>query len=128
LGQQFIKFAMVGVLGFVTDLLIFYLLVFMNIESLLARVCAFWCATIVTWLGNRLFTFAAYDSDWFKQLIRHLSVSHLFGMVNISVFYCLSLIAPLFLAFLVGTAIAMLGNYTFSKFWVFSEKHEKAAT
>lgn len=128
MGQQFIKFAMVGVLGFVTDFLIFYLLVFMNIESLVARVCAFWCATIVTWLGNRLFTFEAYDSDWFKQLIRHLSVSHLFGLMNISVFYCLSLIAPLFLAFLVGTTIAMLGNYTFSKFWVFSEKDEKAAT
>ena len=89
MGQQFIKFAMVGVLGFVTDLLIFYLLVFMNIESLVARVSAFWCATIVTWLGNRFFTFAVYESGWFKQLIRHLSVSHLFGMMNISVFYCL---------------------------------------
>ena len=128
MGQQFIKFAMVGVLGFVTDLLIFYLLVFMNIDSLVARVSAFWCATIVTWLGNRFFTFAVYESGWFKQLIRHLSVSHLFGMINISVFYYLSLIAPLFLAFLVGTAIAMLGNYTCSKFWVFSEKDEKAAT
>ncbi|GMM83418.1 GtrA family protein [Pseudoalteromonas sp. MTN2-4] len=122
MGQQFIKFAIVGVLGFVTDLLIFYFLVFMNIEGLLARVSAFWCATIITCFGNRFFTFAAYDSDWFKQFIRHLSVSHFFGMINISVFYYLSLIAPLFLAFLVGTAIAMLGNYTFSKFWVFSEK------
>ena len=122
MGQQFIKFAMVGVLGFVTDLLIFYLLIFMNTESLVARVCAFWCATMVTWLGNRFFTFAVYEFGWFKQLIRHLSVSHLFGMINISVFYYLSLIAPLFWAFLVGTAIAMIGNYTFSKFWVFSEK------
>ena len=100
----------------------------MNIEGLLARVSAFWCATMVTWVGNRFFTFAVYEFGWFKQLIRHLSVSHLFGMANISVFYCLSLMAPLFLAFVMGTAIAMLGNYTFSKFWVFSEKHGKAAT
>ena len=127
MGQQFIKFAVVGAVGFVTDLLIFYLLVFVNTEILVARLFAFWCATIVTWLGNRFFTFTTYDLGWFKQLIRHLSVSHLFGMVNISVFHCLSLMAPLFLAFVMGTAIAMIGNYTCSKFWVFSEKEQKAA-
>ena len=118
--QQFIKFCSVGALGFIVDSVAFVVFCSLLENMMMARLLSFWCAATATWLGNRLYTFKAYGlvpklSQWRKHM---LSV-HLSGVLNLSVFYFTLNYAPTWVAFCLGTGIAICSNYLFAQRYVF---------
>ena len=118
--MQSLKFAVVGGVGFLFDAMCFYLLLKTGMDSTFARVIAFWFAAVITWLGNRLFTFnGAKIVSAFQQLTKHMLSAHFSGVVNISCYYLISLTQSLSVAFVVGIVAGALFNYWLSCRYVF---------
>ncbi len=130
---QFVRFAMVGTVGFVVDesvLAIMHLL--FGLGPIWARVISITCAMGCTWWGNRTLTFphaAARGSakaivfEW----LRFLAANSLGAVVNFSTYATLLRFAPAplsnpYLATMCGVGIGMLFNFVASRTVVFSAK------
>ena len=130
---QFLRFAMVGTVGFVVDesvLAIMHLL--LGLGPIWARVISILCAMICTWWGNRTLTFphaAARGSakaivfEW----LRFITANSLGAVVNFSTYATLLRFAPApfsnpYLATMCGVGIGMLFNFVTSRTVVFSAK------
>lgn len=120
----FNRFAIVGSVGFLTDASTFYFLVnhaFIVIDW--ARVIAFIIAMVITWLGNRYFTFTAVNKEKVSvQFIKHTCCA-LFGFsINFLIFQGLvSMKINLALAFILAVLAAMASNFFISKHLVFTQ-------
>ncbi|MEH0666273.1 GtrA family protein [Vibrio scophthalmi] len=126
--SPFVRFALVGGAGFIADSGVFvtahYLLQF---DVMLSRLLAFFCAACVTWLGNRVFTFASQSRDKWSEWGRFMVSACLSALPNFAVF---TLVlqgvgendgAPL-LALVLGVLAGMVSNYWLSKHWVFQRR------
>lgn len=117
---RFVKFCLVGVLGFIVDVLSFYFFIVFIDELLVARLFSFWLAAHVTWLGNLIFTFrkqaaAALHDLWYKYML----AVHLSGSINLLVFYILQYKTAVLIAFCLGIVSGLLANYLLSMRFVF---------
>lgn len=118
--QIFLKFCSVGALAFIVDSLVFFFLLKLQEDIMIARILAFWCAATFTWLGNRLYTFKNQGiSPKFKQWCRHMLSAHLSGGINLGVFWITLHYAPIYAAFVIGTSVGIASNYFFSQKYVF---------
>ena len=123
---QFIKFGMVGTVGFVVDASVLHgVLTLLSLNPYVGRLISFAAAATVTWLLNRHFTFR--DSPRHApagQWMRFVSVVGFGGAVNYSV-YALLVASDLGLLSmpLVGVAAGSLSgwaiNFTLSRRLVF---------
>lgn len=130
--KQFQRFLLVGALGFVVDFSVLYLAVNLGgFSPLGGRVLSFLIAATVTWKANRHFTFAATDATdnaagaAARQWLRYLSTTAIGGAINIGVYQAWLAMTGntnvnLFLAVVAGSAVALLVNFTLSKYVVFS--------
>ena len=123
---QFLKFGIVGVVGFVVDTAFLYL----GIEALgMGRVAAgffaFPFAVTVTWIGNRLFTFKDHDHEpMAKQWAKFASVCAVGIVFNRGTYTLMVSLIPFVydypvLGLLGGTAAGMFFNFFASKKLVF---------
>ncbi|WP_017218303.1 GtrA family protein [Pseudoalteromonas sp. NJ631] len=118
--MQFFRFLCVGGVGCVVDWSVFSTLLASSSTPFFARLIAFWCAVITTWLGNRLFTFTqAQRVQIISQLSKHILISHLFGIVNLSVFWLFLPLTNVHAAFVLSILLATAGNFLCSKLWVY---------
>lgn len=122
--HRFVRFSVVGGIGFLVDALVFSLCLFgFGLPPLLSRVLSFVVAASTTWIGNRHFTFRSRSSphgEWKKFLIA-ASVSI---VPNLSVFQLVLFTfgenhITVFMALVCGTLSGMLSNYFLSAKWVF---------
>lgn len=120
------KFALVGSVGFIADILTFSLLYKVcDLEIMQARVLAFIVAATVTWIGNRCYTFHANGTkNKLKQWCHFLAVACFSAIPNFLVFKAVvNLIGLYFLgvyiALGVGVLAGMLSNFLLSEKWVF---------
>ena len=130
---QFLRFAIVGTVGFVVDesvLAIMHLLLGLN--PIWARVISITCAMTCTWWGNRTLTFphaAARGSaraiafEW----LRFTAANSLGAVVNFATYAALLHIAAApfnnpYLATVCGVGIGMLFNFVTSSTVVFSAR------
>jgi putative flippase GtrA len=126
--KQFLRFCVVGALGFVTDFSVLYLAVtWLGTGTLSGRVLSFLVAATVTWKVNRHFTFAKQGQGSVREWLQYLLLTGIGGLINVGVYQVwLSLTdrstRNLFLAVVAGSAVAMLFNYTISKRAVFANK------
>ena len=124
---QFIKFGMVGTVGFVVDASVLYgLLTLLSLDPYIGRLVSFAAAATVTWLLNRHFTFRGSPrSGAAGQWMRFVSVVGFGGAVNYTV-YALLIASDLGLLSmpLVGVAAGSLSgwaiNFTLSRTLVFN--------
>lgn len=128
--QQFIKFGMVGAIGFLVDALVLWLASYW-LPYPTARAISFWAAVTSNWWLNRVFTFQdAEHSEKAHQQWGKFFLASLIGFIpNWGVFVLLmgfgeqqALIdMPLYpyLAMIPGVLAGMLVNFSLSKFWVF---------
>ncbi|USE34513.1 GtrA family protein [Endozoicomonas sp. SCSIO W0465] len=127
-----VKFACVGALGFLFDLLVFIagLRVF-HLNAMEARGLAFLVAATVTWVGNRTFTFddCSFDGysrgNWLCQWGRHMASACLSAIPNLLAFQLVLVLAGtgwlmVYVALFVGMLAGTLSNYCLSSHWVFS--------
>jgi putative flippase GtrA len=127
--KQFQRFLLVGALGFVVDFSVLYLAVnAAGLGTLTGRLVSFIVAATVTWKANRHFTFATDEASVpgaaTRQWLRYLSTTAIGGAINIGVYQLWLKMTDhgnvnLFLAVVAGSAVALLVNFTLSKYVVF---------
>jgi putative flippase GtrA len=128
--KQFQRFLAVGALGFIVDFSVLYLAVnALGLGALSGRLVSFIVAATVTWKANRHFTFASTDAVLpgaaARQWLRYLSTTAIGGAINIGVYQAWLAMTNhsninLFLAVVAGSAVALLVNFTLSKYVVFT--------
>ncbi|NLQ18440.1 GtrA family protein [Marinomonas sp. M1K-6] len=134
--HTFVRFGIVGGVGFLVDL-ISMLLLSIWLPHLLARAIAFWVAASSNWWWNRTMTFTDSKQDdkdkkaAALQWLQFLGGSVIAFVPNWGCYLILmsqpptiadstlALLWP-YLAMVPGVFIGMMLNYAFSRFWVFS--------
>ena len=125
LDHSFIRFGIVGSLGFCWDTGTVYAL--KGIAGIyIAGACGFLVAATANWALNRLWTFRHLDHiAAHHQLLRFLMANFIGFIFNRGVFFTLVSISPLcrsqpVLAIVAGTAAGLSFNYFLSKKFVFN--------
>lgn len=116
--KQFIKFGVVGGIGFIVDASILLFLVNILIFDIaFSRACSFSCAVFVTWLINRKFTFeqsSKYSKS--KEYFIYFFIQIFGALINFIIFILLVnniefmkkiLIIPLF----IGSIFSLIFNF-----------------
>lgn len=122
---QFARFALVGTIGFLTDVTVLVIGMRLGAGPYIARVISFLCAAAVTWLLNRSFTFRTGPAVKSAEPLKYLAAMTAGGAANYSSY---SLVVALFphepLAPVAGVAIgSIVGmglNFAGAKWWVFN--------
>lgn len=125
-GRQFLRFLVVGGVGFVVDGgLLMVLLSTTRIPVLPARLLSFSVAVTVTWLLNRLFTFRHLASGRrLSEWRRYVAINGVGGAMNLGIFTLLVTVAPPpvgspFVAFAIASAAALIFNFVGSRRFAF---------
>lgn len=126
--KQFLRFAIVGALGFVTDFTMLYIAVtWLGLGTVVGRIVSFLIAATVTWKVNRHFTFARQGAGSVREWLRYLLLTGVGGGINVAVYQTWLWLTDhrtvnLFLGVAAGSAVAMLFNFVISKRAVFAER------
>ena len=88
--MQFLKFLIVGMVGFIVDICVLYFLVYCEINLLSSRLFSFFLAVFATWILNSAYTFK--DENYYykfdvKNFINYLLCSAAGGIFNITIYY-----------------------------------------
>lgn len=110
--SEFVRFVVVGVLGFVVDGGGTALLVYLGVHPLLARIPALLAAIVVTWLLNRSLTFKVDKPKSRVELLRYAAVALSSALMNFLLYGGLVL-AGLQPFFAVAVATVVLLLYSF---------------
>jgi len=120
-------FLTVGFIAFCIDASVFWCLFnVVGIEMYLARMTAFTFAVLVTWYGNRRFTFQERKQLARYKQIRRAFISSLCSILpNITFFYLLTSILPqpqfIYIAFIGGVIAGAMSNFILSDKFVYKE-------
>ena len=118
------KFSIVGSIGFVSDLLLFFILYYIfSIEIYLSRGLSIVGAITITWYLNRIFTFQDKDSPKIQQWLKYLFVNLLGGIANYTVFvFLVGLQINVLLSLILSTSVGFIFNFNLSKKFIFNRK------
>ncbi len=126
--KQFLRFCMVGALGFVTDFSMLYLGVkVLGLGTVSGRLLSFVIAATVTWKANRHFTFVQQGQGSLREWAQYLLLTSLGGGINVIVYTIWLWLTDhstlnLFLAVAAGSAVALAFNFAMSKYAVFTRR------
>lgn len=85
--KQFLRFCVVGAVGFVIDAGILQLLVSgIGVNLYLARIISFLVAASATWLMNRRYTFEVEHPATHSEWVRYITIMVLGALVNYGAF------------------------------------------
>jgi putative flippase GtrA len=125
--NQFLRFCIVGALGFVTDFTVLYVAVkWLGLGTVGGRLLSFLVAVTVTWKVNRHFTFVRKDAGSLREWLRYLMFTGIGGGINIAIcqlwlHFTDERTLNLFLSVAAGSGVAMMFNFVVSKRAVFAE-------
>lgn len=129
------RFALVGGIGFVADAFLFAIVYYGGQWPIMqARILSFIFAATVTWLGNRVFTFADQRATGkFLQWVKFMGCATISALPNFIVFKLATYAlgnegVSAMLALVFGVMAGMVSNFLFSHLWVFRSRntHGKA--
>ena len=120
---QFIKFAMVGAVGFFLDAFTLLWLLEINWTLFSGRMASFACAVSVTWYLNRMWTFnqvGVVKLTVVQQYGYYLTVQVIGAGINIGTFFLVIYWFPMtgvqpLIPLVVGSLVAMGFNYILAK-------------
>jgi putative flippase GtrA len=122
---HFVKFSLVGVVGFVIDSGVLVLLLMAGLDPLGGRVCSYLVAASGTWYCNRRFTFRDRRSAaGTRQWLGFLAANSIGAMVNYGTFAALVLTVPTVavhpvIGVAAGSIMGLACNFTLSRALVF---------
>jgi len=126
--QQFVRFALIGALGFVVDLAVLYLALGIGAGYYFGRALSFTSAVLFTWQCNRRYTFGrpGTGSFWLEGT-RYFLAMALGGAANLAVYGSIVTLLPPnpwlpFYGVALGSIAGMVINFVGAKFWVFAAK------
>ena len=124
----FLRFSVVGTIGFLVDTAVLYLLLYgAGLCPYAARLGSFLVAASVTWLLNRVFTFrAARREARGRQWLRFVAVCSVGAVVNYATYAAVVALAPASaltpgLGVAAGSIAGLALNYTLSRRLVFTD-------
>lgn len=85
----FLRFVLVGGLGFVIDAGLTQALVAMGLAPALARVPAIGCAMAFTWSANRVFTYRVRHERSAREALRYAAVAAAMAAINYLIYVAL---------------------------------------
>ncbi|WP_072679786.1 GtrA family protein [Arcobacter sp. LA11] len=116
--KQFIKFGVVGTIGFIVDATILvYLINSLSFEIPFARIISFIIAVFVTWTLNRNFTFTKNRNfEKRKEYIYYLSIQTIGALLNYIIFILLVYFDEFFknniiISLAIASVLAMFFNF-----------------
>jgi putative flippase GtrA len=125
--SRFMRFSMVGTLGFIVDTAVLYAALHLGgLNLLLGRVVSYLAAATTTWYLNRHYTFTnSRDPRWTRQWLRFLLVNTAGGAVNYTVYAWMVLTIEVVASYPVigvaaGSVAGLIVNYSCSRIFVFS--------
>ena len=121
--HQFLRFSVIGTLGFLVDVSALYLLIGLGMDLYSARLFSFVCAATSTWIGNRLFTFRANPAARRvsgREWLLYVGAMTLGGLINYGVYAALVTYLGVFrlqpwLAVAAGTAAGLSVNFLLAR-------------
>ncbi|MEX3954893.1 GtrA family protein [Trinickia sp. EG282A] len=123
--HQLTRFLVAGVMGFLVDTGVLYLMLWLGLGYFAGRAISFLCAVWTTWQFNRRYTFAPsrHQSIW-AEWWRYLAAMSAGGGVNYAAYSgAVSLLRPApwlpVLAVAVGSVAGLVVNFATAKWWVF---------
>lgn len=123
---QFLRFAIVGTVGFVVDAAVLYALIYgLGAGPYLGRLASFLAAASVTWLLNRRFTFPDTGRQpAHRQWTVFVAFMALGGLLNYGAYALVVTLAPdnpvtPLLAVATGAVAGLAVNFTTSRLFVF---------
>lgn len=126
--RSFLRFGLVGAVGFLVDAGVLQALLSLGWDRVGARAVAIPVAVFATWVLNRSFTFPeAQSGPAVRSLLRYAGVSAVGAAVNFLVYTALVLASaamarqPLW-ALAIGSVVAMLVNYLGSRHYAFRSR------
>ncbi|GGF14203.1 GtrA family protein [Subtercola lobariae] len=134
--KYLLKFGVVGAVGFVVDVVVFNALLVGGIGSdhwlsgpIWAKVVSVAAATLVTWFGNRYWTFREHRRANYLRELFEFSVVAVSGLlINLVCLYIshyvlgyTSLIADNISGTLIGTLLATIFRFVLYRYWVFNQ-------
>lgn len=132
---SFLRFCVIGALGFVVDAgVLLGLMHLASADALAARLASFGCAVLVTFELNRRWTFRdAVPRAYLAELATYLGVQGLGFACNFVIYAACYLalrpspLAPL-LSLAIASAAALVVNYTGARLIVFKPRREQGST
>lgn len=121
----FLKFGLVGAVGFATDAAILQVLVHgVNLDPFAGRLISFGLAVLVTWQLNRAFTFKVAEPATAREALLYFGVQGAGGVANLAVYSAALLVAPslrgmLLIPLALGSAAGLCLTYLGSKHLAF---------
>ena len=124
--QSFLRFALVGVAGFIVDASVLILALSLGADFYTGRLCSFFCAVTATWYMNRIYTFASRDPRLLREWGHFVSANALGGLINYATYALLVTTVGLFAshpiaAVGVGSIAGLMWNFLVSHHLVFTE-------
>ncbi|BDU50921.1 GtrA family protein [Haliovirga abyssi] len=126
--KLFIKFGIVGISGVIVNMIVYSILIFMNINYLIAATISFFIAVTNNFIWNNIWTFKgkAEHKSFKRKYFSFLLISGINFIVNILV---LRLLVENFsinkiLSQLIGIGVASTLNFLGNYFIVFKEKNQ----
>lgn len=126
ISAQFLRFCVVGGIGFLTDALLLELGVEAGLAPAVARMFSVLVALQVTYALHRSFTFRAGHGRGVKRWMRFLGVNLIGCAVNYAVFILALYELPFedgrverLLALVISTGVSLMVNYTMNRLFVF---------
>lgn len=125
--KQFLRFCIVGTLGFLTDFAVLYVVVkWLSVGPLAGRILSFLVAATVTWKVNRHFTFVSQGQGSVREWLQYVVFTGFGGCINVGVYQLWTTFTDhstlnLFLAVAAGSGTALLFNFAISRRAVFVE-------
>ncbi|EPX78821.1 GtrA family protein [Salipiger mucosus] len=117
LSRPFLRFAVVGGVGFVVDAGALYAFVSLGGDAFQSRIASFAIAVTVTWLLNRIWTFSGRGARTIPQeFASYLAVQGVGIVLSYAVFALVLSLIPMtaanaVLATACGSAVALIGNF-----------------
>ncbi len=118
---QFFKFGIIGGINTLISLAIYYGLVFLHINYMIATACGYVISSLIGYTLNKLWVFQAKNQSINKSLVKYYIVYLSSLLLNIGSMYLWvdMLKISKFLAPILTLMITIPYNFLFSKLWVF---------
>ena len=122
--EQFIKFGVVGCINTATSLLIYYVLLFFNVQYLLASISGYIFSSVVGFILNKFWVFQAKGTKTLQETIRYYIIYGCALLMNLAIMYLqvdILLISDK-IAPLITLCVTVPFNFIMSRVWVFRAK------
>lgn len=120
--KQLTKFGLVGILNTLVSLIIYYFLVFLNLNYIIANIIGYFLSSVMGYFLNKVWVFNAKRQKIISSSIRYYIVYGISLVINVSsmylwvnILYISKIVAPVLTMFL-----TVPFNYIFNKIWTFN--------